>query len=221
MLENIFRNAQDLDEYADRLKAEVKKTGLENPILRKALGKTYFNKNDFDRAALHLRIAVEAQPNDVETHRFLISAYDRLHRPNDAIAQLLESARLSGHDIGLYRDLGNRLAGMGKYEESERAFTNIVEMMPNESESHQALAEIRQKQERWSEASLHWRQVIRVRTNEPQGYLGLVRSLIKTEKFKEAGEVITQILGRKWPSRFGNVHAQAKQFLRELERAGQ
>jgi hypothetical protein len=94
-------------------------------------------------------------------------------------------------------------------------------MMPNESESHQALAEIRQKQERWSEASLHWRQVIRVRTNEPQGYLGLVRTLMKTEKFKEAGEVIAQILQRKWPSRFGNVHGQAKQFLRELERAGQ
>ncbi len=220
ILENVLRNAQDLDGYALRLDAEVKKTGLENPIIRKALGKAYFNKNDFDRAALHLRIAVETQPNDVETHRLLVNTYDRLHRPNDATAQLMESAKLSGHDIDLYRDLGNRLASLGRYEESERAFTNIVEMMPNESESHQALAEVRQNQKRWPEAALHWRQVIRVRTNEPGGYMGLARALIKTEKFKEADEVISLVLRRGWPSRFGSVHSQAKQLRLELERAG-
>jgi predicted negative regulator of RcsB-dependent stress response len=60
-----------------------------------------------------------------------------------------------------------------------------------------------------------------VRTNEPGGYLGLARALIKTGELKEAGEVISQILQRGWPSHFGDVHGQAQQVQGELDHARQ
>lgn len=216
-LENVLRNAADLDAYVGKLDTQVAETGLENPIVRKALGKVYFQKRDYEKARTQLRLAIESQPNDMETHRLLVEVYDRQRKPERAVVQLLESARLSGHDIRLYRDLGDRLTRMGNSEEAQRAYTNMVEMLPNESESHACLAQIRQKQERWEEAQVQWRQVIRVRTEEPAGYLGLARALLKLHKWDEALKVTRHLLRTDWPARFGDVHSQARQIERQMK----
>ena len=94
-LEEILRNAKDLDAYAESLDVEVEETGLENPIVRKALGRVYHRKRQYARAAHHLRLAVENQPNDMETHKLLVDTYDRMRRPDLAAGQLLRSAAIS------------------------------------------------------------------------------------------------------------------------------
>jgi hypothetical protein len=217
-LEQILINAQDLDDYVAKLDAEVVRTGLENPIIRKALGKAYEAKNQLEKAAVQFRLAVESQPNDTDTHRSLVQVYDKLGRGEEATAQLLKSAELSGHDIQLCKGIGDRFARAGKLEYSERAYTNIVEMMPNESESHQSLAEIRQNQRRWDLAALHWRHVIRIRSKEPTGYLGLAKVLLRFGDRVEVKEILSHLLKSDWPSRFGDVRSQAQQIQEELER---
>ena len=218
-LEQILFDAEDLDAYVERLDEESRRTGLENPIVRKALGRAYVRREAYERAVAQLRRALEGQPNDLETHAQLVQTCEAMGRADLTVAAQLEWARTAGHELHLYRDLGRRLMSLRRPDDAERAYTHIVEIMPNESESHTALAEIRQHQGRWSEASDHWRHVIRVRTKEPAGYVGLARTLIRQRHWTEAQEVIDQVISTSWPERFGDVRSTGRRLLREIPRS--
>ncbi len=216
-LDWVVRSALDLDDYAKKIEADAKASGLENPLVRKAIGKAYLSRNNYEAAIQHLKAAAEAQPNDTEIHQALIDAYDRMGDKAGAIAQLLESVKLSRRDIQLYKALGERYAKQLKNEvESERAYASMVEMLPNESESHALLAEIRQGQGRWTEAMHHWRQVIRVRTLEPTGYMKLAEAQLHEKQFAEALETIKILESKSWPARFNDVEYQIRNLRQRI-----
>jgi hypothetical protein len=85
------------------------------------------------------------------------------------------------------------------------------------AEDCDVLAGFREAQGRFPEAAEEWRQVIRIRSREPAGYLGLARSLIAAGRGAEAKEPILSLLGRPWPERFGKVQEEARKLL---EKAG-
>jgi hypothetical protein len=195
-LRAVLRAAPDLNVYVVQLDKRVADTHEENPILRKAIGEVYRDKQ--------LLIAAEVQPNDTETYQALLACYDRLNDQQGAIEQIFAWRQAVPRDVKLYEDLGKRLEKVGQAAEVERAYTSIVEVLPNESESHQLLAEIRQRQDRWAEAGEQWRQVVRIRSLEPTGLLGLAEVLIHQRQFVEAGEVLKELKQKSWPPRFQN-----------------
>ncbi len=219
-LRDILVSASDLDGYLARLDREVARTGLENPILRKALGQALMDRGRFPQAAEQLRHALDAQPNDAETHDLLVQACDQMNRPELAAQAMLERARLAAHEVELWAKLGDRLSQLEQIAAAERAYTSLIEALPNESEGHHKLAEIRQRQQRWNEAAERWRQVMRVRTKEPTGYLGLARCLMQLERWEEARKVVDQLLSTPWPERFGDVRAETERLLQRIQRAG-
>ena len=129
--------------------------------------------------------------------------------------------RFRGWDVawaftsGMVRE---RLAEQGMTEEAERAWTHMVEMRPAESESHAALATVRDEQKNWSGAVEQWRHVARIRELEPTGHLALARALIKAGDVGEARVVSETVMSKDWPSRFGNVKAEARSILQQLDR---
>jgi tetratricopeptide (TPR) repeat protein len=125
---------------------------------------------------------------------------------------------LSRRDINLYRSLGDRLKNQTRPADSERAYTSIVEMQPNESESHAMLAEIRQSQDRWPEAIDQWQQVVRVRTLEPTGFLKLAEAQLHEKRWDDALQTIDTLLRKDWPERFGDVHRQAQEMKARIEK---
>ncbi|MDD2599135.1 MAG: VIT domain-containing protein [Kiritimatiellae bacterium] len=216
-LEGVVQNAPDLDQYVDKIEQDASESGVENPILRKAVGKAFLSKKNYEAAIRHLKVAVEAQPHDSETHQALVDAYDRMGDKAGATAQLLEAVKLSRRDINLYKSLGERYALQLKNKvESERAYTSIVEMLPNDSESHTMLAEIRQGQGRWKEAMHHWRQVIRVRSLEPTGYIKLAEAQVHERQFDDALETIKILESKSWPARFSSVESQTRDLRRRI-----
>ena len=100
----------------------------------------------------------------------------------------------------------------------ERAYTSIVEMLPSESESHAMLAEIREGQDRWDDAIVHWRQVARIRALEPTGLLKLAAAQIHQRQWDAAMETLRTLDTKGWPARFGNVHDQVRDLERQIER---
>ena len=217
-LREILARARDFEAYVRDFEAEVRSSGLENPILRKALAQVHLDREEYDEAAQHLLSAVETTPHDLTLHRLLIQALDEGGQPERAREQTLALARTAGHDLGLWRELGWRVAREAEPAEAERAFTQLVEVFPHESEGHQALAEVRQRQDRWEEAAAEWRQVIRIRTQEPTGYLGVARCLLELEEWQEAARVLQQILQTEWPGHFGDVHRTAGDLLHQAQR---
>ena len=79
-------------------------------------------------------------------------------------------------------DLAQRFAAQGDAKQAERAYATIVETLPNESESHAMLAEVREKQSRWSDAAAHWSRVAEIRKLEPTGLLKLGQRTVATQK---------------------------------------
>ena len=187
-VKNVLAGSADLDAFVVKLDAQVAESGLENAIVRKSVGSVYLDRGDVKKAIVQLQKAADVQPNDVETHRMLVAAYDKAGDKQGAIAQLFASLQLSRREIQLYKDLAQRYAAAGDAKQAERAYLSIVEALPNESESHAMLAEIREQQARWKDAAEHWR---RSRRNSQVGADGVVEAGF--------GAVAAQGVGRRWP----------------------
>ena len=202
-LRSVLHNALDLDAYVHKMDLEATKTGQDSPILRKAIGETYQAKNEQAKAIEQFKIAIELQPNDKETHQALIACYDATQNKAAATNQLLKLIDLQRHDLTLYQQLASQMKD--DEAEAERAATSIIESAPNESESHSAMAELRQNQNRWSEAIPHWEHVVKLRKLEPTGLLKLAAAQVHEQKWEAAKESLRKLKRTEWPSRFNNV----------------
>ncbi len=202
-LDQVLSQATDLPEYIKQLDAEAAKTGRDSPLLRKQLAKVLKQRGEHEAALVQLRLAKELQPNDREIYQLLVECYDALKRPGDGTRELLARLDMDRHDLKLYEQLAERL----REDEalSERALTNIIEAAPNEAENHQALAKIREKQQRWDEAIQHWQEVTELRRLEPTGLLGLAAAQIQGKHPDAARKSIEQLRKTEWPVRFDDV----------------
>ena len=216
-LRDVLRLSPDPDAYVVELDKKITETELDNPLVRKALGQMYVDQGKFDKAIVQLKLAVELRPNDTETHQALLACYDRKGDREGGVRQLLQSVQLSRRDIKLYEDLGRRYGELNRPGDAERAYTSIVEMLANESESHAALAEIRQRQNHWNDAIQEWRQVGRLRTLEPTGLVKLAEAQIHQQLWDDADATVRQLQSRTWPSRFNDVENQTWQLRQKIE----
>ena len=210
MLQN---GAKDLDAYVNHLDAEAKKTGQDSPLLRKTIGQVYQERQKYAQAIVQLDLARQSQPNDKETYQALIACYDALKQPRDATKQLLALVDFDRHDLKLYEQLANRLKD--DEPEAERAATSIIEAGPSEAENHQAMAELRQKQNRWDEAIDQWKEVADLRRLEPTGLLRLAEAEIHQNQWTQARQTLDKLDKTEWPSRFNDVGNQV-QHLRSM-----
>ena len=62
-----------------------------------------------------------AQPDDIETHKLLVSAYDANQDPAGALRQLLAAVSLSPRNLELFKDLAARYERLEQPEAAERA----------------------------------------------------------------------------------------------------
>ncbi|MBN1909361.1 MAG: hypothetical protein JW818_06460 [Pirellulales bacterium] len=211
-LQNLLYEAKNLDAFVTQLDKETASSGVDKPIVRKALGQVYLKKNKPGKAIVQLRKAIRLEPNDLETHKALLSCYDKQNDKPAAAAVLLEMTRRFGDDLKLYQDLGDRYAALKRPAEAERAYTSMVEAQPNESASHSRLARLRQKQDRWPEAVDHWKEVARIRSLEPTGLLHLAEAQIHLKRWPAARATLARLREHPWPDRFRTVPDQVRKL---------
>ena len=91
-------------------------------------------------------------------------------------------------------------------------------MLPNESESHAKLAEILQNQGRWDDAVAHWHEVVRIRSLEPEGLIGLTKAQISQKQWAAASETVEKLSKTGWPSRFDSLlNGEVRELRRRIE----
>ncbi len=217
LLEEILRDVPDVDAFAAELDRRADESGRENTLVRKALSLIYREKKEYAKAIRQLDRAAEAQPNDEETYQLLLACYDAEEDKAGAVRQLLRQREWARRDIHLYEDLAYRYEDFGKPEEAERAVTSIVEVQPLEAESHQLLAEIRERQDRWDDAIVQWRHVARIRALEPEGLISLAEALIHERRWAEAAEVAARLKQTAWPVRADSSPEDLRAKMREME----
>lgn len=213
-LKGALNASKDLDAFVIQLDTEAAESGQDNPILRKAIGQTWHSHQKHAKAITQFNLALELQPNDKESHQALIACYDAVEDKAAAGRQLRKLIDLQPHALALYQQLATRMAG--DPAEAERAATSIIESSRNEAESHAAMAELRQTQDRWADAIPHWKQVARYRKLEPTGLLRLAEAQIHEEQFTEAKSSLQILQRTAWPTRFGDVDSQVRQLYEKL-----
>jgi len=211
-------SAKDLDAYVAGYDAEVETSGLDAPVLRKALAKAYAKRGNLAATIQQLLVARDLEPNDGDIHKRLVAAYDKLGQSAQAIDALFGSIRLAPHALAAYGDLAARYRRTGDDQNVERALTTLVESAPNQPGGHRALALAREKQLRWPAAAQQWRQVVRTGRLDPTGWLALARAAAKTGAKDEARKALRHVLQTTWEARFGDVHKQATDLLAKLGR---
>ena len=213
-LKTILNNAKDLDKFVATVDKEAESTGQDSPLLRKYLGFTYAKKAKYKKAITQLRIAIELQPTDVETRTKLIEMLDAIKDKAGAIRETLALIDFDRHNLEHYKKLAERLKEDDAM--SERAITTIVEAAPNEAEHHQAIAEIRQTQDRWKDAIMHWEQVAELRRLEPTGLMKLAEAQIHVGNDAAAEKTLRKLDTETWPDRFSEVDSEIKRMRKEL-----
>ncbi|MBL8817930.1 MAG: hypothetical protein JNL58_18035 [Planctomyces sp.] len=213
-LKSTLRSAGDLDALIQQLDQEAEQSGQDNPILRKAIGQVWQERGEHPKAIIQLKLALELQPNDRETHQALVAAYDATDDRNAANVQLRKLIDLMPHELTLYSQLADRLKD--DPSQSERAATSIIESSPNEAESHQAYAERLQTLDRWPETIPHWKQVAQYRKLEPTGLLRLAEAQIHVKRFADAQITLKSLRTISWPSRFTDIDNQIRNLESQL-----
>ncbi len=202
-LPHVLRQAPDLDGYVKWLDEQVAKDGQERPAIRKAIGRVLRERNRHDAALVQLRLAADVTPNDRELQHWLLETLDQLGQQDAAIRQLKLLTELDARNLDWHKQLAERLSE--NEAEAERAATSIVEALPTEAESYQALAQIREGQSRWSEAVELWKKAAELRALEPTGLLGLANAQIEAKQFTECEATLDRLTKTKWDARFNDV----------------
>jgi tetratricopeptide (TPR) repeat protein len=213
-LKQVLEAAGDLPQYVDQLDAETAKSGQDSPILRKAIGQAFQSHRNYFHAVKQFELTIQLQPTDRDAYEGVIACYDALGNRALATKQLERMIELDQHDFKRYEQLAERLKDQPA--EAERAVTSIIEAGPQEVENHTALAEIRQRQDRWDEAIDQWHDVAKLRALEPTGLLKLAEAQIHQKQWKGAGESIEKLQRTEWPTRFGDVSLQTRQLEQRL-----
>jgi len=214
LIEEILDLSRDLDGYVRRYDGETAKSGRDSPLLRKAIGRVYLKRKQYEQAISNLRAAQELQPNDKETSDALIAAYDALGRPADGTAELLARLDFDRRDLKQYERLVERLKGDEALK--ERAATSLVEEGATEAENHQALANLRQTEDRWAEAAAEWNEVAELRRLEPTGLLGLANAQIRLKQWDDARRTIARLESTKWDERAVNIRYEVMTLRNKL-----
>jgi predicted Zn-dependent protease len=220
-LVNILRHAEDLKQYAADFSAELAARGVENPVVRRALGVAFLQRKDFDDAIRHLEAAAAAQPNDPRCWEQLVQAYDRNGDRSGAVDALARAVQYMPRELDLYRKLADHLALSEETFQARRAYLSMIEAMPTETEGHTKLAEIRQQQNRWGDAIFHWRRVADLRPLEPTGLLRLAEAQIRARKLDDARDTVRKLEQTAWPDRFRNIETSCTNLRKRIEQADQ
>lgn len=215
-LNSIIVGTKDFDNFLKQWNQQTEKSGQDSPLIRKAIANRFMRMNKFQQAAEHYKLALELSPFDPETHQLLMNAYDHFNAHDEAIAQLIKQSNLDRNNLQLFIELANRTSNTPSL--AERAATSIVESAPNEAESHTALADYREKQNKWDAAIAHWQRAADLRKLEPDGLLGLANAQIQAEKWKDAEATVRKLQRTEWPARFNNIDNQTRELDRKIQR---
>jgi Tfp pilus assembly protein PilF len=130
------------DEAIVFVQRALQEPGYDKPALAHTnLGLAYLKKADLDRAAEHLRIALEYDPSLPEAHYNFGLVYDRMQKSKQAIRAYRDAIRYRSSYVEAYANLGHLLLADGRHDEARDAFEHVIALAP---ESDLAVASRRQ-----------------------------------------------------------------------------
>ncbi|MCE9638471.1 MAG: hypothetical protein K8T90_22450 [Planctomycetes bacterium] len=197
-LRDAIAGVPDLAAWTAKWEADVAATGLDAPVIRLALAEVHMKRKEPDAALRHLVVARRHTPDDPTVHAQIVRAAEMKKDAAGVADALAASIEALPKQPDLYPRLAKVLTDLGRADDAERALTGLAEYAPNEADGHRRLADVYTNAKRHAEAVVQLRQVVRIRSTEPAGWLDLARSLAKSGQKVEAREVLDSVLRAPW-----------------------
>jgi len=217
-LASILRSAKDLNAYVAKLDEETEKTGLEKPVVRRALGEVYLSKGDLKNARAQYEAYLDLQPYDVQAQDALLQTLERLGDIPATIAQIHRAIIAMPEVIKYYQKLAALELKQENKDAAIRAATSAVDALPEESQSHQQLAQFFEQLKEYDEALNQWDQVDRIRSLEDTGLRMKGELLYRLERLEELKGVL-DAYNKRFPGRSSSIKHRYEQLKQKKERA--
>ena len=120
--------AKELEEFAKQ-----NNSASSNDLLEE--GKTYYNNGEYDKAIEIFKKAVELNPNDDDSWRWLGNSYNRNGQIEEAIKYYLKAAELNPDDSRNWYNLGYSYINNEQYQEAIEPLLKAIELNPDDSDS--------------------------------------------------------------------------------------
>jgi tetratricopeptide (TPR) repeat protein len=188
---------QQLGQYDRAIAAfeEARKTTPHDPSLTLYLIQTHLAAKNFDNAATEARSARSSRPNDVRLARLEAQALSRGGRAGDAIALLEDLWRRNTDDPQVHLALASLYADVDRGTQAVKVLQDAQTQFPGDSSITFELGAVLERQKRFSDAEVAFRQVI---AREPEhaaalNYLGYMLAE-RGERLGESVELIKRAL---------------------------
>lgn len=197
--------AKELEEFAKQ-----NNSASSNDLLEE--GKTYYNNEEYDKAIEIFKKAVELNPDDDDSWRWLGNSYNRNGQVEEAIKYYLKAAKLNPDDSRNWFNLGISYSNNEQYKEAINSFLKVVELNPDDSYSWYGLGNSYIKNEQVEDAIKSLLKATELNSNDYQSWLDLAISYIHNEQYEEA---IKYLLKAKElnPDGFNNWHELGEAYL--------
>ncbi len=197
-LTKVLKLIPDLPAWTARYEAEAAKTGLDAPVIRRALAAIHLERKEGAPALRHLRVALRHTPDDVHVLSMVIAAAKLVGDDAGTAAAIADSLARVPAQPDLYPQLAVYLRQIDGAEGAERALTGLVDYAPNEADGHRRLAKIRTDSKAYADAAVQWQQVVRIRSLEIQGWLELARAQSRAGDPDAAQTTLDDLLTNDW-----------------------
>jgi tetratricopeptide (TPR) repeat protein len=213
-LRSVLSAMPDLDTWAARYDEQVSETGLDAPVIRRALAQTYLDRQQPEQALAQLTAALKHYPEDLELRTQVVRAAELSGDANGVVAALTASLFHIPAQPKLYGDLAEHMRKLGDEDGAERALTGLAEYAPNEAEGHRELARLLTEAARFDDAVVQWRQVVRIRTRELESWFGLARAQSAAGDREGALATLDELASLSWAGEHRQAIAKARKQLR-------
>jgi tetratricopeptide (TPR) repeat protein len=125
---------------AERLFDELLRGGAKPAAAYFAIGKIYFDHQEWDRSAPFLEKSAQLEPAKDQVHLLLGLAWRELRRPDDAEREFLEAARKNpSSEVNAYF-AGHQLVLDSKFEAALPYLYKAIDLNPHRAEAYRAVA---------------------------------------------------------------------------------
>lgn len=178
---------KELEEFAKQ-----NNSASSNDLLEE--GKTYHNNGEYDKAIEIFKKAVELNPDDDDSWRWLGNSYNRNGQVEEAIKYYLKAAKLNPDDSRNWFNLGISYSNNEQYKEAINSFLKVVELNPDDSYSWYGLGNSYIKNEQVEDAIKSLLKATELNSNDYQSWLDLAISYIHNEQYEEAIEPLLKAI---------------------------
>jgi Flp pilus assembly protein TadD len=140
----------------------------------------------------HYRAALEQEPASAEANGVYGLMLLQLGRADEAEAPLRTAVEIAPSHSALRMNLAQWLAHQGELDEAVRVVAGIVRDEPQHWWACERLGELKARQQRFGEASEHFRRAVELKPNDPSLLFKLARACFDDGHDREAAPVLDE-----------------------------